>query len=74
MNADLHCHSTVSDGLLTPTEVVRRACANKVDLLALTDHELTLQRLLAFPIPPSPFGLAAGVTQLRLTVTFLTPL
>ena len=39
MNADLHCHSTVSDGFLTPTEVVRRAVANGVELLALTDHD-----------------------------------
>ena len=38
-NADLHCHSTVSDGLLAPAEVVRRAQANGVDLLALTDHD-----------------------------------
>ena len=39
LNADLHCHSTVSDGLLSPTELVRRACENSVDLLALTDHD-----------------------------------
>jgi len=39
MNADLHCHSTVSDGWLTPAEVVRRAAANGVTLLALTDHD-----------------------------------
>ena len=39
MNADLHCHSTVSDGLLAPAEVVRRAHANGVELLALTDHD-----------------------------------
>jgi predicted metal-dependent phosphoesterase TrpH len=39
LNADMHCHSTVSDGLLTPAEVVRRAKANGVDLLALTDHD-----------------------------------
>jgi len=38
-NADLHCHSTVSDGLLAPAEVVCRAHANGVDLLALTDHD-----------------------------------
>lgn len=38
-NADLHCHSTASDGLLAPAEVVRRAAANGVDLLALTDHD-----------------------------------
>lgn len=39
MNADLHCHSTVSDGLLKPADVVRRAAANGVELLALTDHD-----------------------------------
>lgn len=38
-NADLHCHSTVSDGLLAPARVVERAHANGVDLLALTDHD-----------------------------------
>jgi predicted metal-dependent phosphoesterase TrpH len=36
---DLHCHSTASDGLLAPAEVARRAAANGVDLLALTDHD-----------------------------------
>ncbi|OIQ96261.1 error-prone DNA polymerase [mine drainage metagenome] len=39
LNADLHCHSTYSDGLLAPAEVVRRAHANGVELLALTDHD-----------------------------------
>jgi predicted metal-dependent phosphoesterase TrpH len=39
VNADLHCHSTVSDGLLSPDAVVRRAKHNGVDLLALTDHD-----------------------------------
>jgi len=38
-NPDLHCHSTVSDGLLDPVAVVARAVANGVDLLALTDHD-----------------------------------
>lgn len=41
LNADMHCHSTVSDGWLTPTEVVRRAAANGVEMLALTDHDET---------------------------------
>ncbi|QID17591.1 PHP domain-containing protein [Nitrogeniibacter mangrovi] len=40
-NPDLHAHSTCSDGLLTPTELVARAVANGVDLLALTDHDET---------------------------------
>jgi len=39
INADLHCHSTVSDGLLTPAELVRRAGENGVELLSLTDHD-----------------------------------
>ena len=41
MSIDLHCHSTVSDGALTPAEVVLRASANGCTLLALTDHDHT---------------------------------
>jgi hypothetical protein len=36
---DLHCHSTVSDGVLTPTEVVNHAAENGIRVLALTDHD-----------------------------------
>ncbi|HEY7903903.1 MAG TPA: PHP domain-containing protein [Casimicrobiaceae bacterium] len=36
---DLHCHSTWSDGVLSPGEVVRRASGRDVDVLALTDHD-----------------------------------
>jgi 3',5'-nucleoside bisphosphate phosphatase len=39
MNADLHCHSTVSDGTLEPEVVAARAKANGVELWALTDHD-----------------------------------
>lgn len=39
LNADLHTHSTVSDGLLAPAELVVRAQGNGVELLALTDHD-----------------------------------
>ncbi|HZX33312.1 MAG TPA: 3',5'-nucleoside bisphosphate phosphatase [Rhodocyclaceae bacterium] len=38
-NFDFHCHSVVSDGLLPPAELVRRAAANGVDCWALTDHD-----------------------------------
>jgi hypothetical protein len=38
---DLHCHSTHSDGLLPPAEVVRRAARRGVEVLALTDHDET---------------------------------
>lgn len=36
---DLHCHSTASDGVLTPAALVQRAIAQGVDFLALTDHD-----------------------------------
>ncbi|WP_409559288.1 3',5'-nucleoside bisphosphate phosphatase [Accumulibacter sp.] len=38
-NCDLHCHSTCSDGLLPAADVARRAAANGVNMLALTDHD-----------------------------------
>jgi predicted metal-dependent phosphoesterase TrpH len=38
-NVDLHCHSTVSDGVLAPRDVALRARANGVDVWALTDHD-----------------------------------
>lgn len=41
MSIDLHCHSTVSDGALSPVEVVRLAHANGCTKLALTDHDHT---------------------------------
>ena len=36
---DLHCHYTASDGTLAPAEVVARAKAQGVEVLALTDHD-----------------------------------
>ncbi len=38
-NADLHCHSNVSDGTLTPEVLAQRAKNNGVELWALTDHD-----------------------------------
>ena len=38
-NADLHRHSVVSDGTLTPEQLAARARANGVDLWSLTDHD-----------------------------------
>jgi 3',5'-nucleoside bisphosphate phosphatase len=38
-NADLHCHSNVSDGTLAPEALAERALANGVELWALTDHD-----------------------------------
>ena len=39
LNADLHCHSTVSDGTLSPEALAERAKANGVELWSLTDHD-----------------------------------
>ena len=39
LNVDLHCHSTVSDGSLSPAAVAARAKAGGVDVWALTDHD-----------------------------------
>jgi len=38
-NFDLHCHSSASDGVLGPAELIRRAAAHGVTTLALTDHD-----------------------------------
>lgn len=38
-NIDLHCHSSISDGVLSPTDLVNRAAGNGVEILALTDHD-----------------------------------
>jgi predicted metal-dependent phosphoesterase TrpH len=36
---DLHCHSTVSDGTDTPTELVEIARSSGVRAIAVTDHD-----------------------------------
>jgi 3',5'-nucleoside bisphosphate phosphatase len=39
LNVDLHSHSTISDGVLLPSELAARAKAGGVDVWALTDHD-----------------------------------
>jgi len=41
LRCDLHSHSTVSDGTLTPTELINRAVEKGVEMFALTDHDAT---------------------------------
>jgi predicted metal-dependent phosphoesterase TrpH len=36
---DLHCHTTASDGMLSPVELVARAADQGVEVLAITDHD-----------------------------------
>lgn len=38
--ADLHLHSTISDGRLTPTQLVDLAAKNGVQIMSLTDHDI----------------------------------
>ena len=40
LNADLHCHSVVSDGTLTPEALALRAHQNGVQVWSLTDHDV----------------------------------
>jgi predicted metal-dependent phosphoesterase TrpH len=39
LDYDLHCHSNISDGTLTPSELVDRAAGRGVKVMALTDHD-----------------------------------
>ena len=39
-NFDLHNHSTCSDGLLTPTQLIELAASTGTDAIALTDHDI----------------------------------
>ena len=36
---DLHSHTIASDGVLSPSELVKRAIDNQIDILAITDHD-----------------------------------
>ena len=39
MLADPHCHTTASDGMVTPAELVDAAIKAHIDLIAVTDHD-----------------------------------
>jgi 3',5'-nucleoside bisphosphate phosphatase len=41
MRADLHIHTTSSDGSWSPEEVVRAAAAGGLDVISITDHDTT---------------------------------
>ncbi len=68
-NADLHCHSVVSDGTLTPEALAERASANHVDLWSLTDHdEIGGQSRAAAAAKACGMGYLTGV---EISVTFI---
>jgi len=69
LNADLHCHSKVSDGTLEPEVLAARAHANGVELWALTDHDEIAGQQRALDA-----ALASGMPYLtgtEVSVTFL---
>jgi 3',5'-nucleoside bisphosphate phosphatase len=69
LNADLHCHSVVSDGTLEPEALALRAKTNGVDLWALTDHD----EISGLPRARSA-ALSAGLpflTGTEISVTFI---
>src|SRR6185312_2470478 len=56
---DLHTHSSVSDGTLTPAELVRAAADAGLDVVALTDHDNTAGWA------PAAAALPPGLTLVR---------
>ena len=68
LNADLHCHSTVSDGTLSPEALAARASAQGVELWALTDHD-EISGLQRARLAADEHGLAT-LTGVEISVTF----
>ncbi|CAL9551116.1 PHP domain-containing protein [Streptomyces sp. enrichment culture] len=60
MRIDLHTHSTASDGTDTPAELVRRAAAAGLDVVALTDHDTTRGHAEAIDALPEGLTLVTG--------------
>ncbi|WP_225827240.1 PHP domain-containing protein [Streptomyces naphthomycinicus] len=60
MRIDLHCHSTASDGTDTPAELVRKAAAAGLDVVALTDHDTTRGHAEATAALPEGLTLVTG--------------
>ena len=51
---DLHCHTTASDGTLTPTQLVGRAVEFGLKTIAVTDHDTTDLSLIHISEPTRP--------------------
>ena len=65
--ADLHAHTTASDGSLTPTELVRLAVESGLEALAVTDHD-TLDGLPEALVAASALGIEL-IPGIELAVT-----
>lgn len=53
---DLHTHSTCSDGVLSPSELVKHAFSKNIKVLALTDHD-TIEGLYEAKIQSEELGI-----------------
>ncbi|CAL9446756.1 PHP domain-containing protein [Streptomyces pilosus] len=60
MRIDLHTHSTASDGTDTPADLVRKAAAAGLDVVALTDHDTTRGHAEALSVLPEGLTLVTG--------------
>jgi len=61
VRADLHCHSTASDGTGPPAEVMARARAAGLDVIALTDHDTVAGHAEARRALPGGLTLVPGI-------------
>ncbi|MEU4345068.1 PHP domain-containing protein [Nocardia sp. NPDC023852] len=61
MRIDLHTHSTASDGTDTPAELVRKAAAAGLDVVAITDHDTTAGWVEAVDALPKGMTLVRGM-------------
>lgn len=60
MTVDLHVHTTVSDGIVDPGEIARRAARLGLEVLAITDHDATEGVALAREAAPPGLYVMAG--------------
>ncbi|MGW1108106.1 PHP domain-containing protein [Streptomyces sp. NPDC002540] len=60
MRIDLHTHSTASDGTDTPAELMRKAAAAGLDVVALTDHDTVRGHAEAIAALPDGLTLVTG--------------
>jgi 3',5'-nucleoside bisphosphate phosphatase len=61
MRADLHSHSSVSDGTQPPADVMQRAAAAGLDVIALTDHDTVAGHFEAAAALPPGLTLLPGM-------------
>ncbi len=61
MNVDLHTHTSVSDGKLSPADLVQQAEEAGVDILSITDHDTTDAYTKLQPLKSSSLTLIPGI-------------